>query len=583
VQPVDFTTLKAICAELRSHWLPARLEQVYQRDRHTLALGLRTLDQRGWLTVSWHPQAARLCMDVPPPRTPDTFTFSQQLRHQLNGLALVSIEAIAPWERALDLQFARRPGDPPLWHLYVEVMNKYSNVVLATADQQIVTVAHQVNAQQSRVRPLLTGQPYEVPPALTETMPRLDEPFEVWHERVSLVPIPLRRALLQNYRGLSSALIRAMGDRAQLDPELPTNQVGDRQWQRLFQVWQDWLTSLESEAFSPGWTADGYTVMGWGAIAPADTVQGVVADYYRGHLNRQEFDQLRHQLTQRLETLLRKLYLKRDDFQLRLTQSDQADQFKDRADLLMAHLHEWKAGMTAIQLADFTTGEPVTIALNPEKNAVQNAQAAYKKHQKLRRSRLAIEPLLAEVLAEVSYLEQVQVAIAQSPSYADPNDLEALTEIRDELMQQGYLAADTARIRPTTEPSTPFRQYHTPSGFEVWVGRNNRQNDHLTFRVATDYDLWFHSQEIPGSHVLLRLPAGSAPDEADLHYTANIAAYHSRATQSDQVPVVYTAPRYVFKPKGAKPGMALYKHETVIWGEPQRVREALASPTSSTL
>lgn len=568
MQSVDFTTLTALCAELRSQWLPARLEQVYQRDRHTLALSLRTLERRGWLTVSWHPQAARICMDEPPPRTPDTFTFSQQLRHQLQGLALVAIAAIAPWERALDLQFAQRPGDAVQWHLYVEVMNKYSNVVLTTAERQIVTVAHQVNVQQSSVRPLLTGQPYEFPPALTETMPRREETLASWQERLQLVPLPLRKAILRNYRGLSSALVRELGDRAQVDVEQPTDQVSDRDWQALFHAWQDWLLALETESFQPGWKAKGYSVLGWGEMRPADSVQHLISVYYRDQLNRQEFDQLRNQLTQRVATNLRKLQERVADFQRRLQQSDQADRYKQRADLLMAHLHQWQPGMAAITVPDFETGEPTEIPLDPEKNAVQNAQANYKRHQKLRRSRQAIEPLLADVQEELAYLEQVQVAIAQTPQYSHPDDLEALHEIRDELIQQGYLTASDNRSRPTTEPS-PFREYRTPSGFSVLVGRNNRQNDDLTFRLATDYDLWFHSQEIPGSHVLLRLPAGAVPDDADLQYTANLAAYHSRATQSHQVPVVYTEPRHVFKPKGAKPGMALYKHETVIWGEPQ--------------
>lgn len=577
MQSVDFTTLTALCAELRSQWLPARLEQVYQRDRHTIVLSLRTLEKRGWLTVSWHPQAARVCMDDPPPRTPDTFTFSQQLRHQINGLALVAIDAIAPWERALDLQFSRRPGDPPQWHLYVEVMNKYSNVILTTAERQIVTVAHQVNAQQSSVRPLLTGQPYEFPPALTETIPRLEESQTTWQERLQLVPIPLRRAILQNYRGLSSALVREMGDRAQIDVEQPTDQVSDHDWQALFQTWQEWLTALAHQSFQPGWKQKGYTVMGWGESQPAKSVQEVVGVYYREQLNRQEFEQLRNQLSQRVGISLRKLRERVKDFQTRLQQSDDADRYKDRADLLMAHLHQWQPGMERITLADFETGEPTEIPLDPEKNAVQNAQAFYKRHQKLRRSRQAIEPLLAEVQGELAYVEQVQVAIAQTPRYQDPNDLEALHEIRDELIQQDYLTASDNRSRPTTEP-TPFREYRTPSGFSVLVGRNNRQNDDLTFRFATDYDLWFHSQEIPGSHVLLRLPAGAAPENTDLQYTANLAAYHSRATQSNQVPVVYTEPRYVFKPKGAKPGMALYKNETVIWGEPQTANQY--QPTS---
>lgn len=566
----------AACAELRASWLPARLEQVVQRDRHTIALCLRTLNQRGWLTLSWHPQAARVCIDAPPPKGPDTFTFSQQLRHQLNGLALVAIEAIAPWERVLDFRFARRPGDPALWHLYVEIMGKYSNVVLTTADNQIVTVAHQVSAQQSRVRPVLTGQPYEFPPGLTESMPSLEESRDRWQERVALIPGPLKRNLLKAYRGLSSALVLRLIAAAGLDPERETNSLSEAEWARLGDRWQAWLTALQTQQFSPGWLPDGYTVLGWDDAIPAESVQALLSRYYTDELNRQVFSQLRHQLNQRLTNLLHKLYAKAEDFQARLAQSDEADRYRAQADLLMAHLHEWRPGLKAIELADFETGEPVKISLDPEKNAVQNAQALYKRHQKLRRSRLALEPLLTEVQAEIHYLEQVQVAVLQVDTYTTPEDLEALEEIREELIQQRYLDDPDQRYRGAAI-TTNFRRYHTPSGFEVLIGRNNHQNDQLTSRIATDYDLWFHSQEIPGSHVLLRLPAGAAPEDADLQFTADLAAFYSRATQSDQVPVVYTELRHVYKPKGARPGTVIYKQERVIWGQPQRAKRWLES------
>ena len=240
MQLVDYTTFTALGRELRTEWLPARAEQVYQRDRYTIALGLRTLEKRGWLTISWHPQAARLCLGDAPPRIPDTFTFSDQLRHQLGGLALVEMMAIAPWERVLDLQFARRPGDPILWHLYVEIMGKYSNLILADAQNQIVTAAHQVSSQQSSVRPIQTGQPYELPPALNDPIPNLSELRQRWQERISLIPGRLGKQLLRNYRGLSSSLVNAMILAACLDPNQSTDSLNDQDWQQLFEHWQAW-------------------------------------------------------------------------------------------------------------------------------------------------------------------------------------------------------------------------------------------------------------------------------------------------------------------------------------------------------
>ncbi|NJM71714.1 MAG: fibronectin-binding domain-containing protein [Scytonema sp. RU_4_4] len=570
MQTFDFTTLTAVCSDIRAHWLPARVEQVYQRNSYTIVIALRTMKQRGWLEISWHPQAARLHIGDPPPRTPDTFTFSQQLLHQLGGLALVALGTIAPWERAVDLQFARRPGESALYHLYVEIMGKYSNVILTDANNSIITVAHQVKQQQSSVRPILTGQPYETPPSLTAAIPSLSESQERWQERVSLVPGAIKRQLLKTHRGVSPSLIQSMLLVSDIDPESSTDTLKLDDWQRLFHHWQEWLQKLQSETFEPAWTQEGYTVLGWGVDKSAKDIQELLNRYYTDQLNQQIFSQLRHQLTQKLNNLLEKLRVKAANFQQRLQQSEQADEYRQKADLLMAHLQEWQLGMTEIIIPDFESSKPVKIALQPDKNAVQNAQNFYKQHQKLKRARIAVEPLLAEVNAEIEYLEQVEAAISQIENYHTAEDLQALEEIREELIQQRYLEDSEYRRRsPTDAASTNFYHDRTPSGFEVLIGRNNRQNDQLTFRVANDYDLWFHAQEIPGSHVLLRLEAGAVPEEADLQYVANLAAYYSRGRQSDQVPVVYTQPKYVYKPKGAKPGIAVYKQERIIWGQPQ--------------
>ncbi len=572
MQTFDYTTLSAVCSDIRANWLPSRLEQVYQRDRYTIAIALRTLKSRGWLEVSWHPQAARIHIGSPPPRSPDTFTFSQQLVHQLGGLALVRIETIAPWERAVDLQFARRPGEPALYHLYVEIMGKYSNVILTDANNIIITVGRQISEKKSSVRPILTGEAYQQPPKLTTAIPRLDESQQDWYERVSLIPGAIKSQLPKNYRGVSPALVQSMLLAASLSTESTTDRLTPKEWQALFKQWHIWLKALQQENFQPGWTETGYTVLGWGAVKKVTDIQELLNRYYTDKFNQQVFAQLKHQLSQKLSNILGKLRTKAQTFEKRLQQSEQSDEYRTQADLLMAYLQEWEPGMEEITLTDFETNEPVKIKLQPDKNAVQNAQKLYKQHQKLKRARTAVEPLLAEVNAEIEYLEQVEAAISQIDSYLEAEDLQALEEIREELIAQKYLEDSEYRRRGSNEATTNFHRHQTPSGFEVLIGRNNRQNDQLTFRVAGDYDLWFHAQEIPGSHVLLRLEPGAVPEENDLQFTANLTAYYSRARQSEQVPVIYTPTKHVYKPKGAKPGIAIYKQETILWGKPQSVK-----------
>jgi predicted ribosome quality control (RQC) complex YloA/Tae2 family protein len=575
MQQVDFTTLTAAVRELQPEWVPSRVEQVYQRDKFTLSLGLRTLDKRGWITISWHPQAARITLSDSPPRTPDTFTLSQQLRSVLGGLAMTEMTMGTPWERMVYLKFARRPGEDPLYHLYIEAIGKYSNLTLTDADDLIITTAHQVSNKQSSVRTIETGRPYEFPPAQTDPMPNLDEPIDRWIERVSLIPDRLNRRLVKSYRGLSTVLMNGMITTAGLDPNQTTDTLSSTDWQKLFESWQIWLRTLarvDGDRFQPALTSNGYSVMGWEAVTPIDTVNQLLNTYYTQILDREEFDRLKHQLTQKLIAILAKLRVKANAFTTRLQESTGADEYRAHADLLMAHLHEWTPGLQSIVLNDFETEQPVTIRLEPEKNAIQNAQFLYKKHQKLKRAKLAVLPLLNEVQAEIDYLEQVEASILQvqdSPLNDIGEMVQTLLETKEELINTGYLATPD-RIAKTELAETKPHSLTTPSGFELLIGRNNRQNDRVTFKLATDYDLWFHAQEIAGSHGLLRIPPGAVAEEADLQFTANAVAYYSRARQSQAVAVVYTAPKNVYKPKGAKPGMVIYKHEQILWGYPSQ-------------
>jgi predicted ribosome quality control (RQC) complex YloA/Tae2 family protein len=605
MQPADLTTLVALTHELNKACVPARLEQVHQSDRHTIHLQLRTLEKKQWLLLSWHPQAARLHLSAPPPKQPDTFTFSQQILHQVAGFALVSVQLTSPWERVVDLQFAKRPDDEVQWHLYLEVMGKYSNAILVNANGEIVTAAHQVSNKQSRVRPIQTGDRYELPPALLESIPSLTESFDSWRDCLILIPKEIKRNLLSNYRGVSSSLVRSLLAISNINGDQNVADLKLSEWEALYQAWQMWLTSIEQKQFYPHLEGKGYALTPSPSPAgegnqiltplllrekglgdegkPLLSVNDFCDRYYSQQTGQVAFQQLHQQISQAIHNQLAKLTIKENEFLDRLQLSTQADDFKDKADLLMAHLHLWEIGMKEIQLTDFHSEKSVVIPLDPTLNAQQNAQSFYKKHQKQKRAALAIAPLLEAVQQEIAYLEQVSTAV----SLLEQSELAALQEIRAELAQQGYLKV-TAEYAPRTKSNSKggknksnrtkqeeipdCHRFTTPNGFEVWVGRNNYQNDLISFRIAGEYDLWLHAQEISGSHVLLRLPAGAIADDQDLQTAANYAAYYSRARQSDQVPVVCTIPKYVFKPKGAKPGMVVYTHEKIIWGQPTSLR-----------
>jgi len=419
MQPADLTTLVALTHELNIACVPARLEQVHQSDRHTIHLQLRTLEKKQWLLLSWHPQAARLHLSAPPPKQPDTFTFSQQILHQVAGFALVSVRLTSPWERVIDLQFAKRPDDEVQWHLYLEVMGKYSNAILVNANGEIVTAAHQVSSKQSRVRPIQTGDRYELPPALLEAIPSLSESFDSWRDRLILIPKEIKRNLLSNYRGVSSSLVRSLIAIADLDGDKNVADLTLSEWEALYQAWKIWLTSIEQKQFYPHLESKGYSLTpslshdrspsiplkkeeednsptflrrAGGDLKLLLSVNDFCDRYYSQQTGKVAFQQLHQQISQAIQNQLAKLNIKETEFLDRLKLSTQADDFKDKADLLMAHLHLWEIGMKEIKLIDFHSEASVIIPLDPTLNAAQNAQSFYKKHQKQKRAAIAIAP-----------------------------------------------------------------------------------------------------------------------------------------------------------------------------------------------
>ncbi len=569
MQPVDYTTLAFVVGELNRTIVPARLEQVVQSDRFTIHLALKTLQGRKWLTCSWHPVAARLHLTRSVARYPETFTFSQQIWHQVGGLALVKLHLPQRWDRVVVLEFAQRPEAVTQWYFYLEVMGKHSNGILVNHSNTIVTAAHQVSSSQSRLRPVLTGEQYQFPPAQPLAYPDRGESFSSWQSRLQILDQPVSKCLTARYRGLSRIIATELCQRSGIATETLTSNLQDEQWHNLFHWWQFWLTCLETNTYTWQEIGNNYSVLPTSlGDKMAASLSLNLEQYYDRFLQSEVFRQIFERLSQLVIAQQQKLKQKVSDFESRLSQSDRAEVIKQQGDLLMANLHQIPQGVSTIKLKDFDDRD-VEIKLDPTLTPSQNAQKLYKQYQKQKRAREAILPLLEASNQELNYLVNVDTAL----SYLEANDMESLKEIEQELQENGYskIAANGFYRPPKHKTEINCYRYTTPQGNEVWIGRNNLQNDLLTFRIATDYDLWFHALEIAGSHVLLRLKPSLNPDREELEFVANLAAFYSRARHSEQVAVVYTKPRSVFKPKGAKPGMVVYKQETIIWGNPNKV------------
>jgi predicted ribosome quality control (RQC) complex YloA/Tae2 family protein len=549
---LDVTTLRAVLAEWRPLLLPSRFEKAQQASPQALQIGLRSLSGNHWLELSWQAEAARLHTIPPPPRQGDGSTLAQQLQHGLKGLALIEIQQQG-WERVVELGFARRPGEPVLRWLVVELMGRHSNLLLLDADRQVVALARQVKPQQSRLRPIGTGDPYQPPPPLAGEPPRLEESFASWQRRLRLVPLPLQQALRDAYQGISPALLR------QLLPfgwgELAVDSISPEQWQQLWQGWRQWLEAVQLGRFSWQLEPAGYRCWGGSsghtpAANPTLAINQGLAAYFSEQLGAQVLAQQRQQLQHRLQATVERESRQASEQQALLDAVPEGEALQRRADALLSQLQ-------------------------PSRQCIEEAQKLYKTARKRRRSVAAITPRLelhrqrlASLEASLTYLEQAD-SLEQVSSLAA--ELEALLAERGQRKSAGGRQSRRAgAIEGVPQPL----ELHTPSGLPIQIGRNHRQNEWIAFRQARRGDLWFHAQELAGSHVVLKSSERLASD-ADLQAAADLAAHYSRGRGNRRVPVVMVPTEELQRIPGAAPGTVRHRGGSVLWGEPQRALSLL--------
>ena len=557
LQPMDVTSLKAVLAEWRTCLLPSRFEKAQQASPHSIQIALRSLDACHWLELSWQAEAARVHTIAPPPRHGEGSTLAQQLQHSLRGLALICLEQ-SGWERVVRLGFARRPDGAISRWLVVELMGRHSNLLLLDGEDQVIALARQVKPQQSRLRPIGTGDAYSPPPALAGEPPSRGESITSWQRRLCLLPLPLGRALASAYQGVSPALV------GQLLPNpwanLPVDQLAADQWQLLWQRWQHWLSQVETNQWS--WQVDpsggGYCCWqpeGTPDRIPAElsppeplAINRAMARYYGTHLEQQLLAQRRQQLAQRLSHATAKEARDGQDLQSRLDAVPQSEGLQHQADGLLSQQE-------------------------PTRECIATAQKLYKQARKLRRSVAAITPRLELHQQRLAALEASLTYLEQSTSL---EEIEALASELDELLGHGRATQPANRRQRRQAASHPIQplQLQSSSGLVLQIGRNHRQNEWIAFQQARRGDLWFHAQELPGSHVVLKASEGLASD-ADLQAAADLAAHFSRGRGNGRVPVVMVPVEGLQRIPGAAAGTVRHRQGEQFWGEPERALSLL--------
>ena len=570
-QVMDLTSLRAVLADLRARLLPSRFEKAQQPDPQTLQLGFRTLRGMIWLELSWKAEVPRLVEITAPPKQGAGSTLAQQIQHGLRQLALTELDQEG-FERVVHFQLAPRPGQPPQRTLVLELMGRHSNVLLLDERQRITAIARQVRSHQSRIRPIGTGDAYSPPPALQGIAPRLDEPEQRWRERLELLPLSLEKALRGAYQGISPTLAKQLAgqdeDAGKAQLATSVHALSEREWQMLFQRWQSWLKALETDGFELLFDGpNSYRV--WKPASAVPSLVPVLED-----LSTPE-QPLSLRLGEYYATVLQRQDLNRATQDLQ----KQLKQLRTREEALMA---DQRAGLEETGAADDLQqqGDALLCQLSPNRETIDRAQKLYGRARKLRRAVPALKERLQHHQSRLVLLEGSETFLEELTG-ADWDGLEARTQslldLREEL--DDLLAPKRLRRRRrqgSRRVDPQPLEIRSQAGLLIQVGRNHRQNDWISLRRARPGDLWFHAQECPGSHVVLKSSAGFA-DEEDVTLAADLAAWFSRARGNRRVAVVKAPVEHLQRIAGAALGTVQHKDGEVVWAEPDRARQRLSA------
>ena len=577
---LDGALLSCLREELTARLPDARVDKIHQPSREELIVSLRHRGGTEKLYLSARANSPRVHFtDIPLENPASPPMFCMLLRKRLTGGRLTEIRQEG-LERALYFTFEclNELGDRVLLTLAVEIMGRHSNIILIDQEGLVVDAIKRVDVEMSSVRPVLPGLRYSPPPAAAG---RLDlsrsEPEGFLPALSRGKNEPLSKALLSTAHGLSPLICREASHYACRGRDTAAHELGEEEKDRLlfflrriraailtgekrvpYFLYRSDGTPLDF-SFVPiaqyGLSAVGREMESFSALLDAFYAQRDAAER-----SRQRAHDMLRVLTNASDRLTRKIAHQREE----LTRSGDRDKWRIWGDLINANLAAIPHGAASAELVDYYDPgcRTVTVPLDPALSAARNAQKYYKEYRKAQNAEKILQEQIEKGEQELEYIDTVFDALSRAST------LRELNELREELVEGGYLRRQASKQKPP-KPLGPM-EFLSEDGFRILVGRNNVQNDRLTLKTARGSDIWFHTKNIPGSHVIV-LTEGRTPPERTLEQAAILAALHSRAADSRQVPVDYTEVRHVRKPAGARPGMVIYDTNRTAYVTPDRL------------
>ena len=565
--PLDALCLSGVVHELQNALSGAKIDKIYQPGRDEVVLALRAPAGNVKLLLSANPSHPRAHLTQISRENPDKPPmFCMLLRKHLSGARLLELVQ-PPMERVVDLRLEALDelGDRVERRLVLEAMGRHSNLILLDGEGRIMDCLRRVDSDMSARRQVLPGLFYRLPPAQEKLDPSsLDR--AALESALAAAPEESQadKWLLDTFGGLSPLICRELAFRAGGATDARLHQMGEGGRSRLLDELEGLLRSVQENSFTPvmlekeGHPSD-FTFQPISQYGPAvscvpfPSFSALLDRFYEQRENqervRQRGQDLIRSVTNARDRAARKIGLQEQE----LAATRDRERLRQFGDIITSNLHAMEKGMSRLTEADFYDPEcpQIHIPLDPLLTPQQNAAKYYKEYNKAKTAESILTLQLEKGRRDLDYLNSVLEAIALAEGERD------LQEIRQELTDTGYLRRPSkARDRGKRVASKPM-EFRSSSGLRISVGKNNTQNDLLTTKQAFKSDLWFHTQKIHGSHVILWTEGGQ-PDLTSIQEAAQLAAWFSQGRESGKVAVDYTPVKYVKKPGGARPGMVVY-------------------------
>lgn len=563
----DGITISALTAEIKKDVVGGRIDKIYQPESDEVILGIRSFGNAYRLMLTANPSSPKFHLTEKNKSNPlNPPLFCMVLRKHLQSGKILDI--VQPdFDRIINIKIEslNEMGDYCVNTLILEVMGRHSNIILVDSSNKILDCAKHITFDTSSVREVLPGRQYVLPPNKDKISPLLlnEENFAAALQRFSNQKV--QNAIYKSYNGISPLVAGEICYISGVDSSDNVEQLTEENKNALYYSFKNIVTKIENQEFHPHIIFnDGGKAMDFSVLTMQqfrsnekkdfDSTSKLIESYYQAkdftYRINQKTQDLKHLINQNIDRCVRK-----HDMQVKtLKDIEDRDSLRLCGELLTANIYAVKKGMTSIRLQNFYSenGEEVEINLDGNLTPSENAQKYFKKYNKAKRTFVALQEQIKSNDEELEYLEGVLNSVENC---LDEQDVK---EIRRELRDQGYIKRlKNEKGQKGQKKSRPMH-YISSDGFDIYVGKNNLQNDELTLKTAKAGDIWMHTKNIPGSHVIVVAQRDREISQTALNEGAMLAAYYSKGRTSALVPVDYTQKRNVKKPNGAKPGFVIY-------------------------